>query len=325
MARTQKEVIEWATKQGMKAMRQQEERNVKALLSAFEVARDRLRQKLAVIFEQAGDAWDLGTMEMTGRNATLAAEIERVINDLRNQLTGGITSAAVEQYQESLLRAAYMLDQATPSNIAINVPVIPLEAAHALVATPYRGAMFSQRIGMISNAMASDIRDELLQSMINGESMRDAAKRIEGVLGIDGEDSYWARANAIARTEIMRAQNMGRTSIYDDNRDIMEDSDEWVATEDDRLCEWCMRRDGMTMDEIEKAPYYDDPWENSTDLPLHPHCRCTSAPNLKSWKDLGIDIPDDYGDEERAQRNEDGKWTIASATDYEDWKKERVF
>jgi len=325
MAQTQKQVIQKATAQGMKAMRQQEERSIKALLAAFEEAQAKLKQKLAVIFEQAGDAWDLGQMEYTGRLASLMAEVQRVIGELQGHLTGGLSNAAVEQFQESLRRSAYMLDQATPSNIAINVPVIPTEAAHALVATPYKGAMFSQRIGLISNAMASDIRDELVQSMINGESMRDAAKRVASVLaGEDGTGGYLSRAEAIARTEIMRAQNMGRASIFDANSDIMEDSAEWVATEDDRLCEWCMRRDGMSQEEIKKAPQGEDPWGNDNVPPLHPHCRCTLAPRLKSWKELGLDIPEEYEPEERAQRDEEGKWRIVSLKDYEDWKKERA-
>ena len=69
----------------------------------------------------------------------------------------------------------------------------------------------------------------------------------------------------------------------------------WIVTPDDRLCRWCMRREGLTPEAIRKLPGGGDPWGMSTNLPLHPHCRCTSEPILKTWRELGIDMPEEYG------------------------------
>ena len=129
----------------------------------------------------------------------------------------------------------------------------------------------------------------------------------------------------IARTEIMRASNLGAWDMFQNqNADIMQDEPEWFATADDRLCPWCLGRDGKTPTEIKKlhlrARGKGDPWQGSATMPLHPRCRCRWLPRLKSWKDLGIDIPEEAEDDARSMRDEAGKWVTAPVQTFDAWK-----
>jgi hypothetical protein len=261
------------------------------------------------------------------RLAELYQQINRELDILNERLTGQLELAATDQLAAGLEWNTYGLDQATPAGVFAQQPALPLENIRALVNTPYEGAMFSQRYGLITDQMASDVRGTLAQSMINGESMKDAAARIEDVMGADSAISsgYANRSLAIARTEIMRAQNLGRLSSFDANADLMAGTPEWVATADDRICEWCLRRDGMSADEIENGDSGDDPFGNSVSNPLHPRCRCSWAPRLKTWRELGLgDMPEDAPDDERGMRNEDGEWVIQPVESFDKWKEGRL-
>ena len=328
MAKTQAEVIKAASDAARVALRKLEDASAKRVLLAFRQAQDAIRLKLADGFDAYADGWDLGTMESTGRLTALSAEINRAMGRVYHEVNGTIQQGTVDQFKQAATRTTYMVDQATPPFVQVPLPVMPYEAVLALVETPYKGAMFSQRIGIITNAMAQDIRDGLLQSMINGESMSAAADRVESVIGAGslGEPgAYSARAEMIARTEMMRASTMGRSSIYEANSDLMaEGGAEWLVAPDDRLCEWCERRDGMSQQEITEAPAGDDPWENDNEPPLHPNCRCTLVPRLKTWKELGVDIPDDMEEDARAIRDEDGKWQFVPQEGYDAWKEARA-
>ena len=321
MAATQQEVIEQITEQAMAAMRTQEDGDVSAMLDAFQAAHNAILMRIQAVFP--GEEWTLVNMQGT-RIAALMHAIDQEIYALNAKLTAQTTDAVAQQFQDSQAWSAYALDQATPANVSINFIQPPLPQIKALLSTPFQGAMFSQRYGAIGDAMASDIRDQLTQSMINGETMQDAAARLDDVMGEPGE-GFAGRTEMIARTEIMRASNLGAYDVYQNqNKDLMQDSPEWYATADDRLCPWCLGRDGHTEAEIRKlhlrARGKSDPFQGSATMPLHPHCRCRWLPRLKTWKDLGIDIPDEAADDARSMRNEAGKWVQAPVQTFDQWK-----
>ena len=220
----------------------------------------------------------------------------------------------------------YLVDQATPPNITANLKMLPIGSVQAIVNTPFQGAMFSQRYGLISDQMSADIRGALTQSMINGESMDDAAARVQGVMGDPengGVGGYQDRALTIARTEIMRAQNLGAWDSFENqNKDLMADEPDWFATADDRLCPKCYARDGKTKAEWLKSSL-SGKYGKSFTMPLHPRCRCRWMPRLKTWKQLGVDLPEDLPDDARSLRNAEGKWEQVPVQTFDAWKAQR--
>lgn len=324
MAATQREVIDRITAYSMRVLRGMENEDLQGMAEAW---REAQRQIIELVHRASpGDVWTLPEMQGP-RLAELFQQINRQLDILNERMVGQLEKSAVEQLAAALEWSTYGLDQATPMGIDAQQPSLPVENIRALVNTPYKGAAYSQRYGLITDQMAADVRGALAQSMINGESMKDAAARIEKVMGADSAISsgYANRSLAIARSEIMRAQNIGRVTTFDANKDLMAGLPEWVAVADDRLCPWCLRRDGMSVEEIEASDAGEDPHGNSTDNPLHTRCRCTWVPRLKTWRELGLeDMPEEYDDDERGMRNADGDWVFQPVESFDKWKEGRA-
>lgn len=97
---------------------------------------------------------------------------------------------------------------------------------------------------------------------------------------------YWRylnyRAKMIARTESLRASNMGQRALWQQamDQDFLQPERtrrQWILTGDDRLCEFClsirnMNPKGVRLDEPFLSP--DGPVDGP---PVHPHCRCTTG------------------------------------------------
>ena len=80
----------------------------------------------------------------------------------------------------------------------------------------------------------------------------------------------------IARTETMRASNMGQQEAWAQAKDkgllTGKEKKEWITTPDDRLCPVCEPMDGK------KVPMADE--FDIEGPPAHPQCRCTIAITL---------------------------------------------
>lgn len=322
---TQQDVILKATEYAMQVLRGGEEGHVDQVMGAYKTAQSEI---LALITERFGDAegQTLAQWQQSGRLRSLLQSIEGILVHMRDQVDGGIRSGSTTQFLSSYDHTVYGMDQATPDTTVLRYARPPENAVRILVETPYKGAIFSQRSGLITDAMASDLRDQLVQSLIQGEGIGDAAARVKGVIGISQKystKSYAYRAETIARSEIMRAQNLARDFAYEQNSDIVEGT-EWLVSPDDKLCIWCARREGLTDAEIEAADTTigkkTDPWGNSSEAPLHPNCRCTKIPKLASWKKLiGLDMPEALGNTARGMRTADGTWQIQPVEQFDKW------
>ncbi len=322
---TQREALEQATEQAQKVLRGVENEDIQGLALAYYNTQLEIIDQVEKSF--TAETWSLDTMQ-GGRAASLFRQVNDALARLKQKVNLDTEQALYDQMIGSRAWTAYALDQATPPDVRIQAPMIPEPAIRAIVNTPFQGAMFSQRYANITDQVASDIQGQLIQSMMNGESMDKAGARVAEILGAtedaDEMSDFSYEGLRIARTEIMRAQNLGRESVYAANEDIMDGESEWLVTADDKLCPWCLRRNGMTDSEIQdEDPPEADPFFNSATKPLHPHCRCTSLPRLKSWADLGIDMPEGVDDTEMGMRNQDGDWVTVPQTAFEEWIKTR--
>jgi SPP1 gp7 family putative phage head morphogenesis protein len=123
------------------------------------------------------------------------------------------------------------------------------------------------------------IRQSVVQSQIEGDSIYKAMRRLAETLGVDisrrtraarsANRGMFNRLEMIARTEILRSSNLGAMQIYMSNRDVLKGW-EWMATLDERTCPICGPLDGrrFTFDSPMLPP------------PRHVRCRCTVVPVL---------------------------------------------
>ncbi len=309
-------------------MRGLENNDIQALAGAYQGAQDDIIQRLQSIFAQTSTPgkWSLTEMTAAGRDVDLFQSLQGRLQVLGGQTNLNIEQSMLDQFRNSQSWTAFGLDQGTPVTRGVSLPVLPESQIRALINTPYEQAMFSQRVDLVTAEMTRDIQTALTRSMIKGESMAQATDRVANIMGagnLADPRSFANRASTIARTEMMRAQNLGKFSVYYDNADLIdgdpEDAWVWVVTPDDRRCPWCSRRDGKTPAQIKKMAVGGDPFGRSIILPLHPHCRCTSYPKLKSFRQLGIDMPDNFKADQRGMRNDKGKWVVQPEQTVADW------
>lgn len=122
-------------------------------------------------------------------------------------------------------------------------------------------------------------------------------------------------AKALIRTSVHNTVNQTRLAMYRENADTI-GSLQHVSTLDDRTSLICISRDGLrwTLDgkPIGHKVKFAVP-------PLHWNCRSTLTPVTKSWKELGVELPDEKDAGTRASM--DG--SVPADIRYEQWLRQK--
>lgn len=173
-------------------------------------------------------------------------------------LTAAMTDAIIREYgtvTTALLRNAKL---ATTSPVP---PMLPVRQIEAILNKPVFGAG-GKSIGEWAErripAMVSDIRRELSQSVILGESSATARVRLMETLGMERKS-----ADAMARTGLVHAGTQAREEVYKENKDVILQF-RYLATLDKRTCPVCGPLDGKLVNNYNDLPT----------LPIHSSCRC---------------------------------------------------
>ena len=135
--------------------------------------------------------------------------------------------------------------------------VIPVEAVNWL------NEYVPNLAGVFSASVLERVQEVISESMIVGSTLNE---RMKALRESSDELSRMAdsRIEAIARTEITRADSMGRLISMKANDDVI--GVEFSAVMDDRTTEMCMERNGLMM-------RLDDPRLPENTPPLHINCR----------------------------------------------------
>lgn len=191
--------------------------------------------------------------------------------------------ALVQQYKDAYSQTAWVVDSATPPEVDIEHNLAHDSQIRQFVAEDWPDNMFVTRNAKEFYFLAQDIKKEVTLAMMQGQSVQELSKTLQGVIGNEDSD-YKYRATRIARTELLRAANLGRQTLYDQNDDIVDDQ-VWVtrALTSLRLCEDCAERGGLTYDEVADLA---EEQELFVDPPCHPNCGCTWMPKIKTPEEL---------------------------------------
>jgi len=122
------------------------------------------------------------------------------------------------------------------------------------------------------------MKRELIRGVVVGDNPKEAARlmvrRVEGRF-----NGGLARAVNIARTEILDAHRQAATIGQEEHADVLEGW-VWTARLDTRVCASCLVKHGTV-------------YPLSMPGPLdHQSGRCARTPKTKSWRELGIDLPE---------------------------------
>lgn len=152
------------------------------------------------------------------------------------------------------------------------------------------GIMRVIRGAIASGGSVEDIVRDLGSVVTDPQAFRQAGGRVFR--------SAQQRLETIARTEVLRAHNMGKLKFH---QAVGVTKLEWFALDDERMCPRCGPLNGKVFD-IDKLP----------NQPLHPQCRCTHQP---AWPlevgDTGLLSPQAI--EEAAARDQAVKSKLAGA------------
>lgn len=118
-----------------------------------------------------------------------------------------------------------------------------------------------------------------------GETNRQIVARVKPLF-----DASEAQASALVRTSVQTVAGAARDDTFQANADIMAGKQQ-VSTLDTRTSDICMAYSGAVWD-MENRPIRGNrlPWNGGP--PRHFNCRSTVIPILKSFKELGIELPE---------------------------------
>ena len=118
----------------------------------------------------------------------------------------------------------------------------------------------------MSEEIKNDLRAELERGIINGEGVAKLKKRVNSIF-----DKSDARVEAIARTEVNRAEGNGRLLAFK-NSGVTGFKKQWSTHFDDRTTAICKRLDGQTVGIDENFKDSTTGWAGRTN-PSHVNCR----------------------------------------------------
>jgi len=260
------------------ALDQYEDDQLAIMLKAYDGARRTILKKLG--------NFEIGQEGVTLSEARALALLEKAYKmtaDIREQLTGHIGELAqtagflaLHEHQDIL-----SLGQRLPIK---NVTLTPEQMRSIVVDTPVGGRNLAGWVDeTFDYELQTRIKTEVAQGMILGEGYPAITRRLENGLNMARTDAV-----TLARTYVQNINTSAQESVYKANSDIVTGM-KWCAVLESGsaasgtgTCIRCAALDGEIYGINEDHP----------PIPLHPRCRCSLLPVTKSWKDLGIPLPE---------------------------------
>ncbi len=175
---------------------------------------------------------------------------------------------------------AATIRNAAPINVDVLTPP-PALIKSIVTKSPIQGRFVSDWVEGLAKGTQEKIAQQLRIGIAEGESIPVMVRRIRGTKAAQYADGILQisrrNAEAVVRTSVAGVSTNCRDEMYKANSDVIKGV-QYVATLDNRTTPICMGLDGRVFD-IGKGPR----------PPQHWNCRSTTAPVLKSWKEMGID------------------------------------
>lgn len=194
-------------------------------------------------------------------------------DDAQNQATDGATQGA--QLAQDLVQGSLTgLDLGAQASIMATFDQLPTGAVEALIgALQEDSPLFDTTLARYGEQHAASIGQALIDNVLQGRNPRVTARAMTTQWGIPLTDAL-----RISRTEHNRAARTATLATYRRNPHLVTGW-RWMAALDRRTCLSCVNLHGSLHPLTETL---DD----------HPNGRCTMAPEMVSWADLGIDLPE---------------------------------
>ena len=232
------------------------------------------------LIRQIRDRADRGSFTERRLNLILR-DVREILNDARPETLDIVRAELAELAAYEADFGIRMLRGSTPVELDIKRPTA--EQLRAVVTSrPFQGKILREWVSELTDSQRRQIRDAIRIAFTEGETIDQIVRRIRGTRAMGFRDGVMEvsrrHAAALVRTAVNHTATRAREHLYEANRDIVKGV-RWVSTLDSRTTEICMDRDGQVY-----------PVDSGPRPPAHPNCRSTTAPVVKSWRELGIDL-----------------------------------
>ena len=230
-----------------------------------------------------------------------AAAYQKIRQELQAELADLV--AYESNYQQQLFQNTLP--------VTLEVASVPVaQAVTAAVARPFQGRLLAEWMQGLEADKAAKIRDAIRIGYVEGQTVAEMVQRIKGTKARQYQDGIIeiTRRNAetVVRTAISHTANHTRQKFAEANSELVKGV-KWVSTLDGRTSEICQARDGEVY-----------PVNSGPRPPAHPNCRSTTTYVLKSFKELGVDLPEF---EESTRASMDGQ--VPAKMTYNEWLKSK--
>lgn len=212
----------------------------------------------------------------------LLAETRAVVKRYYDEAQRELFETTRELGPISARAAAGALDTALPVTISAALPpddALRAIAGDIIIQGATQAGWWAKQEADTAFRFAAAVR----QGLVAGETNAQIIQRVAGKAGFPGVMEI-ARNNAAAlvQTSVASVANEARMATFAQNEDLIARY-RWLTALDSHVCEQC-------------AALADQTWEPGDESmprpPLHFNDRCVLTPETKTWRELGIDLPE---------------------------------
>ena len=272
---------------------------------------------LTEIYMQTGDEAIMAEMNLlrSRQKVTLWQALLDEITARRGKLS--IEQSAI--LEEHLMQTYTTVFEKMAYSVAVSEDIaqvftMPNEAAlKQLIKYPVSGEQFKKRIWASNDKLIGKLKEELVRSCVQGESIPKISKRLRKYL-VDSEGKYRDyNTKRLARTETAFIMESASVDTY---KEVEMKKLEVICSLDERTCKICGKHDGDIV-EVDKAQ------AGKNVPPFHPQCRCTTVPYIKDYKGTRVDMSKEgitYGTNSLGNKVIAGRRKVPSDMKFEEWK-----
>lgn len=287
------------------------------LLAVLNRSDARLAAELAVV---------LGNMDST----TFSMDrLESLLTSVRTMSAATYRELGVELNKELEAFVAYEVSyqqQMLVQHLPVGVHVASVNVAQvyaAAYAQPFQGVLLRDVWSDLDAGKMKRVRQAIAQGFVEGKTTDQIIRELRGTRAKSYEDGLIQRdrrdVEAVVRTAVGHYAGKAQDQVMEANADLLK-ALQWSSTLDLRTSPQCRIRDRLLYTpDTHKPIEHKVPWLSGPGR-LHWRCRSGQVPVLKSFKELGIDLPEiEVGGKTRVSM--DGQ--LPADTSYADWIKKQ--
>lgn len=227
-------------------------------------------------------------------------DLDRTMREVYRQEKARSTSHYVDLANEAYYRSIFDIQQRTGLGFSFNS--IDPKTIDRVINSKWSGANYSSRIWNNTQALAKDVKEELLINLLTGRTEREAAEIIRNKFGQGASN-----ARRLVRTE---SCNLATQIDMESYKECGIDTYIYVATLDLKTSQLCRELDGKRFKVSDQQPGINCP-------PMHPWCRSTTICDITDGELAQM--------ERRARDPETGKTkTVPANMTYQKWYDQNV-